>query len=365
MQDEELCKELLSMILKNKIGKIIRLFKQKPIENLAKKNGGGIYVKKGEVNLTNTTVGGEQYYDETDADKTKGNKAEAGGGIYGVHENDTVRGVIKISGGEVSGNTATSSDVYAGGGIYSKYKLTVSDSAEIKNNKAPNGKGGGIAIPFGGTFEFTGGTVSGNTADGAGGGIYGMKMNGNEGEIIIKGSSIIKRNTANVSNSPAGGGIYASHKLTVEGSARIENNKAPNGDGGGIVCTNNAQVDFTGGTITGNTATRYGKGVYISPLSSGAFNMSGGAKADTNNDVYLDASGSDSAKITVNSWLTPAGGTAACITVPDANYQTTTQVLTGSAVGSEYSKFTVTPQDSGGGNVQNWKVDSSGNLQTQ
>ena len=32
MQDEELCKELLSMILKNKIGKIVRLFKQQPIE---------------------------------------------------------------------------------------------------------------------------------------------------------------------------------------------------------------------------------------------------------------------------------------------------------------------------------------------
>ena len=33
MQDEELCKELLSMILKNKVGKIVRLFKQKSIEN--------------------------------------------------------------------------------------------------------------------------------------------------------------------------------------------------------------------------------------------------------------------------------------------------------------------------------------------
>ena len=33
MQDEERCKELLSMILKNKVGKIVRLFKQKPIEN--------------------------------------------------------------------------------------------------------------------------------------------------------------------------------------------------------------------------------------------------------------------------------------------------------------------------------------------
>ena len=33
MQDEELCKELLSMILRNKVGKIVRLFRQKPIEN--------------------------------------------------------------------------------------------------------------------------------------------------------------------------------------------------------------------------------------------------------------------------------------------------------------------------------------------
>lgn len=33
MQDDEICKELLSIILKDKIGKIVRLFKQKPIEN--------------------------------------------------------------------------------------------------------------------------------------------------------------------------------------------------------------------------------------------------------------------------------------------------------------------------------------------
>ena len=113
--------------------------------------GGGVFVKHG----TFTMSGG----------KVSGNTADEGGGIYGGHSGYNL-GVIEILGGEVSGNTAT-----AGGGIYSKYKLTVSDSAQIKNNEAPNGKGGGIAIPHGGTFDFIGGTVSGNTAK-KGSGIY-------------------------------------------------------------------------------------------------------------------------------------------------------------------------------------------------
>ncbi|MGI5097010.1 hypothetical protein IZU27_01555 [Treponema socranskii] len=323
-------------------------------------DGASFTMEKGYITVNKATEGNVPYFGKAGGGVCVGGHGSAGDTGY---TDDSATFTMK--GGMIRKNEAG-----AGGGVAVMSKAsfimkggTIGGTEAYATNAADNG--GGVAVMHG-TFTMEGeSSISGNTADGAGGGIYGMKMNGNEGEIIIKGSSIIKRNTANVSNSPAGGGIYASHKLTVEGSARIENNKAPNGDGGGIVCTNNAQVDFTGGTITGNTATRYGKGVYISPLSSGAFNMSGGAKADTNNDVYLDASGSDSAKITVNSWLTPAGGTAACITVPDANYQTTTQVLTGSAVGSEYSKFTVTPQDSGGGNVQNWKVDSSGNLQTQ
>ena len=33
MEDTQLCKELLSMVLKNKIGKIVKLSKQKPLKN--------------------------------------------------------------------------------------------------------------------------------------------------------------------------------------------------------------------------------------------------------------------------------------------------------------------------------------------
>lgn len=132
--------------------------------------GGGVFVKQG----TFTMSGG----------KVSGNTADKGGGIYGEHSGYDL-GVIKISGGEVSGNTAT-----AGDGIYSKYQLTVSGSAQIKDNNAPNGSGGGIAIPFHGLFYFTGGTVSGNTAK-EGRGIYVREPPGNNKPMEMSGSATV------------------------------------------------------------------------------------------------------------------------------------------------------------------------------
>ena len=136
--------------------------------------GGGVFVKHG----TFTMSGG----------KVSGNTADKGGGIYGEQSGYDL-GVIKISGGEVSGNTATSNG-YAGGGIYSKYQLTVSGSAEIKDNNAPNGSGGGIAIPFYGLFDFTGGTVSGNTAK-QGSGIYVREPPGNNKPMKMSGKATV------------------------------------------------------------------------------------------------------------------------------------------------------------------------------
>ena len=136
--------------------------------------GGGVYVQKGTFTMS--------------AGKVSGNTADKGGGIYGEQSGYDL-GVIKISGGEVSGNTATS--IYtAGGGIYSKYQLTVSDSAQIKDNNAPSGEGGGIIIPHGGKFYFTGGTVSGNTAK-KGNGIYISTTTVNTNPMEMSGSATV------------------------------------------------------------------------------------------------------------------------------------------------------------------------------
>ena len=116
-------------------------------------------------------------------------------------------------------------------------------------------------------------------------------------------------------------------------------------------------------TLTGNTA-QEGGGVSIA--ASAQFRMDGSSTItpstgnDINkpgkNDVYFEI-GYPIATITVDDPLTPQGGIAARITVPNDNYQTGTKVLAGDKVGTEYTKFVVTPN----GNKR-WTVKSDGTL---
>ena len=79
------------------------------------------------------------------------------------------------------------------------------------------------------------------------------------------------------------------------------------------------------------------------------------------NDVYLPI---PLYRITIVGELKPVGGTAARITPDD--YGTTQPVLAGAiTTGSNYTKFTVTPEDLGGGTTQQWGIDSGGFVQRQ
>ncbi|UTY30348.1 right-handed parallel beta-helix repeat-containing protein [Treponema putidum] len=183
MQDEETCKTFLEMVLAGKIGKIAYLSSQNAIAGVAdisggtiKANhaaegtfssppedvgGGGICIEKGTVNFTGGTIK-DNFLD--------GAKKNCGAGVF-VEGG----GTFNMTGGTIEGckpdPDAYNPESSKGGGIYSKYQLTVSGYAQIKNNAAPDGKGGGIIIPHNGRFYFTGGTVSGNTAK-QGRGIY-------------------------------------------------------------------------------------------------------------------------------------------------------------------------------------------------
>ncbi|UTD05311.1 right-handed parallel beta-helix repeat-containing protein [Treponema denticola] len=174
--------------------------------------GGGVFVKHGTFTMSGGTV--------------SGNSADKGGGIYGEQSGYDL-GVIKISGGEVSGNTATS--IYtAGGGIYSKYQLTVSGSAQIKDNNAPNGEGGGIAIPHGGRFYFTGGTVSGNTAK-QGSGIYISTTAAGTVPIEMSGSATVTEDNDVFLDNGSGDYTYiiVTGALENEHAARLTMKDAP------------------------------------------------------------------------------------------------------------------------------------------
>ena len=343
----------------------------------AKDYGGAIFVNGATVNITNCTL--------------KGNEAaEAGGAIYAQKQKDGPTSTVTISGGTIGGTgTGEKNKVtgkwHFGGGIFVNDDCTLTlDSVRIigneawraggvranrstvkmtnctiKNNKTTgdNDSGGGGVYTFMGTLTMTGCTITGNEAATNGGG---LNIEGTPATIT---NCTFTRNTAK-----NGGGIYTIKTdsypvVTISGGTIGDTdmdsaNKATgsDGNGGGIYvgefCTLRLQDSTDSGVrIIGNQAAK-GGGVYA---KNTIVSMQGRTQIEVdNNDVYLD-SGS---LISIVESLAATGPVArARITVPNDKYQTATKVLTGSAVNTEYRKFTVTPKGS-----ENWTVGSDGQL---
>ena len=286
----------------------------------AEENGGAIY-SEGELTLEDSIIGG--------ASASDGNKAKQGGGIF-LTGSDAA---CTMTGGKISYNEArrTDSERPDGGGIYIEQSASFTmKSGEISNNKSENSNsivayGGGVYVKgqAGGTsvsFTLENGTIKNNTA--------------------YFGGGVVLNN----------GGIFDMKGGTIEG------NHATNGGGVGV----QGIMKMTGGTISGNTASEHGNGVYVSTHKR-VMEMSGSAKIDTDNDVYLDGMSQNNAKITVDGTLNPLGGIAARITPKNYSETPPVQVLTG-AVGSNYTKFAVTPDVKEDGIAQTWIIDSAGKL---
>ena len=337
--------------------------------------GGAIFVNGATVNITNGTL--------------KGNEAaEAGGAIYAQKQKDGPTSTVTISGGTIGGTgTGEKNKVtgkwHFGGGIFVNDGCTLTlnsvqiigneawraggvranrstvnmTNCTIKNNKTTGNddSGGGGVYTFMGRLTMTGCTITGNEAATNGGG---LNVEGTTTNIT---NCTFTRNTAK-----NGGGIYTIKTdsypvVTISGGTIGDTdmdsaNKATgsDGNGGGIYvgefCTLRLQDSTDSGVrIIGNQAAK-GGGVYA---KNTIVSMQGRTQIEVdNNDVYLD-SGS---LISIVESLA-ATGPVARITVPNDKYQTATEVLTGSAVNTEYRKFTVTPKGS-----ENWTVGSDGQL---
>ena len=184
-------------------------------------------------------------------------------------------------------------------------KLTLGDGAVLKNNKISIGSGGGVDVyGTGSSFEMTGGSILGNTADMDGGGVH----VGAKGQFTMAGGKIIG-NTAT-----RGGGVYVANgaKMDMSGTAQIgggsgDANTATNG-GGVYVTGADSKLDMTGGNILGNRASSLGGGMCVdggaTMKMSGAAQIGGGSGegntgGTTGGGVYLNGTGSQ---------LTMAGG---------------------------------------------------------
>ena len=203
-----------------------------------------------------------------------------GGGVY------LAGGTFNLNGGEISGNN----DVYNGAGVYVAGGMFNLNSGKINGNKA-QAYGGGVYVA-GGTFNLNGGEISSNEASFAGG------MNYEGGKVTINEGSTISGNTAT-----RGAGIMVSgDNITMSGGS-ITGNRTKGDkykEGGGVYIVQYTKqgtgvitgvFTMTGGKITGNTADKYGGGVYIQ--DNGIFNVSGDANVSGNtvgnsaNNVYL------------------------------------------------------------------------------
>ena len=244
--------------------------------NTAEDCGGGLFVSC-DVDLedgASITGNGEGLVNATSSAHMNG------GGVY------LAGGTFNLNGGEISGNN----DVYNGAGVYVAGGTFNLNSGKINGNKA-QAYGGGVYVA-GGTFNLNGGEISSNEASFAGG------MNYEGGKVTINEGSTISGNTAT-----RGAGIMVSgDNITMSGGIITGNiakgNQYKNGGGVYIVQYTKQGTGvitgvftMTGGKITGNTADKYGGGVYIQ--DNGIFNVSGDANVSGNtvngraNNVYL------------------------------------------------------------------------------
>ncbi len=218
-----------------------------------------------------------------------------GGEISGNACSDTGGGVIsagaylKLYGGTISNNTADK----RGGGVFTNMTLTISDGITITGNKSE--QGGGI-YTYDEDITINGGNITGNTAT-YGGGVYHIGDYRTCDTLTISGSATIIGNTAT-----DGGGVYVESgkntsnwnkgqgALQINGGS-ITNNTAT-GNGGGVYINERGLLTITGGNVTDNTATVNGGGVYFNGESekfniSGNINVTGNKKSGKANNIYL------------------------------------------------------------------------------
>ena len=243
-------------------------------DNKATENGGGVYIEgdksewfgirmSGGTIRKNNAAGNGGIYSHfgrdifiTDGEISE-NTAANGGGIYlNKYNPSRIRGLLEMSGGKVTGNTATEN----GGGIYAINVNFGSGSTgaigfrnvEISGNKAKNS--GGIYAEAGTYGDIIDSVIKNNRATESGGGIY-LKIN--DLPLFIRGTTKITNNAAS-----AGGGIavFDIGKIELKDSAEVSYNTIISGSGAAqILVDGNDRTTFimNGGSVIGPMINAY------------------------------------------------------------------------------------------------------------
>ncbi len=245
--------------------------------------GGGGFIVKGRLTLNGATV--------------SGNSGNDGGGIFNYEGTLTINnstlsnnyashfdslywrgggainnwGAMTITNSVLSGNRALGE----GGAIHNYYpgEMDVRDTT-FTNNEASSG--GAVANGTGAIAGITRGTLAGNTADGAGGGIW------NNGELTIRESTLTDNHALggggitnwsrlhgiNITLSGntairSGGGLSNSSASYIYNATMIGNSAG--WDGGGAYNATNSYLSLQQTLVSGNTAVEDGDEVFHTP----------------------------------------------------------------------------------------------------
>ena len=220
--------------------------------------GGGIAILNagpGKLTITGSTI--------QDNSVTSPNNSEGGGGIFA-----NTKGDINIGNTTIQGNTSA----FDGGGFIAEVASStniVFSNDTIDDNQSTQGNGGGIAIETTSNVSLENTTVNGNTAAQAGGGVF-------LGTSVLMATfkdSTISGNTAGAS----GGGIEDEAATLTATNSVFDNNKANNGNGGGLDVANGTNqtvgltnVTFRSNSVAGsfNAGTGFGGGLGASSNST-------------------------------------------------------------------------------------------------
>ncbi|MEQ1503015.1 MAG: putative metal-binding motif-containing protein [Myxococcota bacterium] len=203
----------------------------------------------------------------TDTTVTANEGTYEGGAFYGWTLGSMT---LDLVGTSVTDNEAT----YAGGGLDTRgADVTLDAGSVVSGNHALAAAGGYLAD---GTW--TGGTVSGNTADSRGGGLYLEETYGPAAvvDVVVDGNTAewgggilvgaFDRGTvtgAVVTNNVAtlgGGGVYAEYVNLALDGVEVRGNTAPRGAG---IYQLGWEVLVTAGSVTENVASDAGGGLYV------------------------------------------------------------------------------------------------------
>lgn len=262
--------------------------------NSAQRYGGGIFV----VNYSNPLIYNNHISNNTATGPTYVGGGAGGGGIA-VDDNSSPRiignTITSNHGDHVGGgislrvnnksiiedNTITQNNAAFGGGIHIE---TESGGPTIRNNVISNnqanqsglfagsGHGGGISVFNKSTPQLVGNTISGNFATVGGGGIV-CSENAN---MTVTGNKIYSNTVTTSLGTYTGGGIYV-----ADSSATINNNVIYKNEariGGGIGLVSNANANIQNNTIVNNIA-------HLVGLGGGVSVESGVAAATLHNNI--------------------------------------------------------------------------------